>query len=64
MADIEERAEKWVDEYSHGGVIKGAACEKGWRADLIAAYLAGSAQTQRDYVADFCSRCECSCGAR
>lgn len=53
--DIEERAEKWAREYlaqvndllpsppGRGPILKSA--------DLIAAYLAGSAQTQADYTA-------------
>lgn len=58
--DIEERAEKWAREYqadhNRGREILD-------NEDLIAAYLAGVAQTQGDYSAD-CSRCVCTCGAR
>ena len=54
MADIEERAEKWAREYDreHYDEIQGYG-----EADLIAAYLAGSAQTQADYAA-IRHRCE------
>lgn len=46
--DIEERAGKWAREYkSEYSDVEGFA-----EADLIAAYLAGSAQTQRDYTVD------------
>jgi hypothetical protein len=49
--DIEERAEKWADtwiaENDHGNVD--CLCDA--KPDLIAAYLAGSAQTQADYTA-------------
>lgn len=51
MASIEERAEKWAREYEEQANLPaytGFATE-----DLIAAYLAGSAQTQRDYVAHY-----------
>jgi len=43
---IEERAEKWAREYARemGG---GEFTEQ----DLVGAYLAGSEQTQKDYVA-------------
>ena len=56
--DIEERAEKWAREYAP---IPGAEFNG---HDLVAAYLAGSAQTQADYAADDCRRCVCTCGAR
>lgn len=56
MADIEERAEKWAEENT--------ACEAE-KLVAVAAYLAGSAQTQADYSKYLaCPRCECSCGAR
>ena len=48
MADIEERAEKWAEDYIRDNDMPewyGA-----WKDSLIAAYLAGSAQTQEDYV--------------
>ena len=49
--DIEERAEKWAKEYE---AEKRLPSWTGFDvADLIAAYLAGSAQTQRDYVAHY-----------
>lgn len=46
MATIEERAEKWVEEYMIGKDY----IQTSWKRDLIAAYLAGSAQTQKDYL--------------
>lgn len=46
--DIEERAEKWLDrEYPDGGDSCGPFAFDS--SDMIAAYLAGSAQTQADY---------------
>jgi hypothetical protein len=46
--DIEDRAERWAREYSDGH--KSADVEGFSVDDLIAAYLAGSAQTQKDYA--------------
>jgi hypothetical protein len=43
LMDIDERAEKWAREYL-------GMCDCPRRQDLIAAYLAGSAQTQADYA--------------
>jgi hypothetical protein len=53
MMDIEERAEKWAREYAreHAYGVVGFS-----EADLIAAYLAGSAQTQADYVEHYRNR--------
>jgi hypothetical protein len=60
MADIEERAEKWAREHAE----EQDSDQLRWlEPHLVAAYLAGSAQTQADYSAD-CSRCVCTCGAR
>ena len=53
MADIEERAEKWAKEYEAELEEKLPSWTGFNVADLIAAYLAGSAQTQRDYVAHY-----------
>lgn len=50
MADIEERAEKWARDY---GREQGTSTPDFGADDLIAAYLAGSAQTQADYVAHY-----------
>lgn len=51
MADIEERAEKWAREHERDF---DSYCLYSQRiAALTAAYLAGSAQTQADYVAHF-----------
>jgi len=41
--DIKDRAEKWALEYR-------GMCDCPRRQDLVAAYLAGSAQTQADYT--------------
>ena len=56
--DIDERAERWAEEYkrwveecSGHGTIKDAASERLWRVDLVTAFLAGAAQAQQDYVA-------------
>jgi hypothetical protein len=43
--DIEERAERWFRE-EHGD-HEGPFC----REEMLAAYLAGSAQAQKDYTA-------------
>ena len=43
MPDIEERAEEWAENNT------GCEAEK---LIAVAAYLAGSAQTQKDYTAD------------
>lgn len=48
MADIEERAEQWVKANYTSGFL--AHQDEGFRQALIEAYLAGSAQTQRDYA--------------
>ena len=47
--DIEERAEKWVNEH----VDNPGALTPETRQLLVDAYLAGSAQTQRDYLSYF-----------
>lgn len=46
--DIEDRAAKWAREYSDNH--KSADVEGYSIEDLIVAYLAGSAQTQKDYA--------------
>lgn len=48
--DIEERAEKWAAGYCREryGVSDPTGMDQ---EDLVRAYLAGSAQTQKDYVA-------------
>lgn len=50
--DIEDRAEKWAADYCQEryGVSEPTGMSQ---EDLIAAYLAGSAQTQKDYVAHY-----------
>ena len=52
MADIEELADRWAREYigEHDPHIE---TQEQLRLNLIDAYLAGSAQTQRDYVAHY-----------
>jgi hypothetical protein len=51
MDDIEDRANKWAEEYiSHWDMPE--SYDK-WKDSLIAAYLAGSSQTQADYVAHY-----------
>lgn len=47
--DIDDRAEKWADAHS----VDVQRLEEFFREDLVAAYLAGSAQTQRDYTAHY-----------
>lgn len=48
--DIEERAQKWVGSYDSG--MTGDWPDLLFTSeDMIAAYLAGSAQTQADYTA-------------
>lgn len=47
MADIEERADKWADEHIRDNDMP--EYYEAWKESLIAAYLAGSAQTQKDY---------------
>lgn len=59
--NIEDRAEKWARERTQQNDLSDFG--PGVEEELMAAYLAGSAQTQADYSAP-CSRCECSCGAR
>lgn len=49
MATIEERAEKWAHEYMVSETVRDDLTS--YEQDLIAAYLAGSAQTQADYSA-------------
>ena len=46
--DIEDRAAKWAREYDPGDDTDPYGFTE---QDLIAAYLAGSAQTQADYTA-------------
>ena len=48
MPGIEERAEKWAHDYvsEHAYGIVGFGYQ-----DLVNAYLAGAAQTQKDYTA-------------
>lgn len=46
--DIEERAEKWAKIY-----LTEDHDDKTHEEDLVAAYLAGSQQTQKDYLAHF-----------
>lgn len=46
IMDIEERAAKWVEEYMK--IEEFDLCS--YRQDLINAYLAGVAQTQKDYT--------------
>ncbi|HEY6018467.1 MAG TPA: hypothetical protein VIY48_00770 [Candidatus Paceibacterota bacterium] len=48
--DIEDRAAKWADSHIETSDHP-ADCLHDARQDLIAAYLAGSAQTQADYAA-------------
>ena len=47
--DIEERAVKWINEH----VSNPGALTPEMRRLLVDAYLAGSAQTQRDYLGYF-----------
>ena len=49
MADIEERAEEWASDYEMNNDLTDFG--PGIAEVLVIAYLAGSAQTQRDYVA-------------
>lgn len=49
--DIEDRAAKWAREYEEQANLP--AYTGFTTDDLIAAYLAGSARTQRDYVAHY-----------
>lgn len=49
--DIEERAEKWADDWANDPFNDCPGRSN--RDDLIEAYLAGSAQTQADYVAHY-----------
>jgi hypothetical protein len=49
MADIEERAEKWAEDYIMDNDMPGRY--KTWKNSLVTAYLAGVAQTQKDYTA-------------
>jgi hypothetical protein len=46
MADIEERAEKWVTQYEE----QAEDHEDTFHEALVRAYLAGSSQTQSDYA--------------
>lgn len=50
MADIEERAEKWAREHAKE---QDSELLSWLEPHLVAAYLAGSAQTQKDYVAHY-----------
>jgi hypothetical protein len=50
MAAIEERAEKWAAEYI-GEFDPHIETQDQLKLNLIDAYLAGSAQAQRDYTA-------------
>jgi len=55
--DIEDRAEKWAAEYIEKHQLDEANITYiGIENVLTEAYLAGSAQTQRDYVAHYESR--------
>jgi len=49
--DIEERAEKWAREHAAENDLSDFG--PGIEEELVKAYLAGSAQTQKDYVAHF-----------
>jgi len=49
MPDIEERAARWADDRPETHALE---TDGYTREDLIAAYLAGSAQTQKDYTAN------------
>lgn len=49
--DIEERAERWARKHAQENDLSDYG--PGIEEELIAAYLAGSAQTQRDYVAHY-----------
>jgi hypothetical protein len=59
VVDINERAEKWAKEFAimraneHGEDDVWPEWYGFNRDDLITAYLAGSAQTQRDYAEHF-----------
>jgi hypothetical protein len=56
--DIEDRAAKWARDYARE---QGTYTPDFGEDDLIAAYLAGSAQTQRDYAGVCaCTCCNCS----
>jgi hypothetical protein len=49
MADIEERADKWAEDYIRDNDMP--EWYETWKDTLITAYLAGVAQTQKDYTA-------------
>jgi len=51
MADIEDRAAKWAEEYIRDNDMP--EWYEAWKDSLITAYLAGSQQTQKDYVEHF-----------
>lgn len=52
--DIEERAEKWAEEYIRRAYNDSK--DTSFKLDLIQAYLAGSEQTQKDYVDHFMNK--------
>jgi hypothetical protein len=59
LMDIEDRAEKWLAEHVY--------CDPGDKNlmytsdDMIAAYLAGAAQTQADYTKHISAICDRHC---
>lgn len=57
--DIEERAEKWARE--HAATHDLSDYGPGIEEELIAAYLAGSAQTQADYAEHISAICDRHC---